>query len=62
MITKRGAWWEVLHSWWLLLIFVSFALTSFLAFFYIGYRAKNKNWLKYGLISAFMDHFKSFMD
>ncbi|KXZ13110.1 hypothetical protein AXI59_09315 [Bacillus nakamurai] len=50
LITKRGAWWEVLHSWWLLLTFVPFALTSFFAFFYIGYRAKNKHWLKYGLI------------
>ncbi len=47
LITKRGTWWEVLHSWWLLL---TFALTAFLAFFYIGYRAKNKKWLKYGLI------------
>lgn len=30
--------------------FAPFALTAFLAFFYIGYRAKNKKWLKYGLI------------
>ncbi len=50
LITKRGIWWEVLHSWWLLLTFAPFALTAFLAFFYIGYRAKNKKWLKYGLI------------
>ncbi|OCB93115.1 uncharacterized protein SRCM101294_03531 [Bacillus amyloliquefaciens] len=50
LITKRGNWWEVLHSWWLLLTLVPFALTAFLAFFYIGYRAKNKKWLKYGLI------------
>ncbi|ERH54745.1 MULTISPECIES: hypothetical protein [Bacillus amyloliquefaciens group] len=50
LITKRGTWWEVLHSWWLLLTFAPFALTAFLAFFYIGYRAKNKKWLKYGLI------------
>lgn len=42
LITKRGTWWEVLHSWWLLLTFAPFALTAFLAFFYIGYRAKNK--------------------
>ncbi len=32
------------------LTFAPFALTAFLAFFYIGYRAKNKKWLKYGLI------------
>lgn len=37
LITKRGTWWEVLHSWWLLLTFAPFALTAFLAFFYIGY-------------------------
>lgn len=50
LITKRGNWWEVPHSWWPLLTLVPFALTAFLAFFYIGYRAKNKKWLKYGLI------------
>ncbi|WP_249712419.1 hypothetical protein [Bacillus cereus] len=50
LITKRGTWWEVLHSWWLLLTFATFALTAFLAFFYIGHRAKNKKLLKYRLI------------
>ncbi len=50
LITKRGTWWEVPHSWWSPLTFAPFALTAFLAFFYIGYRAKNKKWLKYGLI------------
>ena len=29
LITKRGTWWEVLHSWWLLLTFAPFALTGF---------------------------------
>lgn len=41
-ITNRGAAWEWLHSWWMLFIFMPFAITSFFAFLFIGIKVRNK--------------------
>lgn len=49
-ITKRGATWEWLNSWWMLFIFMPFAITSFFAFLFIGIRVRNRNWIMYGII------------
>lgn len=47
-ITKRGAAWEWLHSWWMLFIFMPFAITSFFAFLFIGIKVRNSKWIMYG--------------
>ncbi|PRS03958.1 hypothetical protein C6W22_19165 [Bacillus atrophaeus] len=49
-ITKRGAAWEWLNSWWMLFIFMPFAITSFFAFLFIGIKVRNRNWIMYGII------------
>lgn len=38
------------HSWWLLLSLVPFGLTSFLAFFYVGFMARRLRWKVYGVL------------
>ncbi|MBL4966752.1 hypothetical protein [Bacillus halotolerans] len=53
-ITKRGAAWEWLHSWWMLFIFMPFAITSFFAFLFIGIKVRNKKWIIYGIIYFFV--------
>jgi hypothetical protein len=53
-ITKRGAAWEWLHSWWMLFIFMPFAITSFFAFLFIGIKVRNKKWIMYGIIYFFI--------
>lgn len=52
-ITKRGAAWEWLHSWWMLFIFMPFAITSFFAFLFIGIKVRNRKWIMYGIIYFF---------
>ncbi|MCT2537156.1 rhomboid family intramembrane serine protease [Aquibacillus koreensis] len=41
--------WRFLNSWWILLTLFPFGLTSFLAFLYVGYTAKNHRWKIYGI-------------
>lgn len=53
-ITKRGAAWEWLHSWWMLFIFMPFAITSFFAFLFIGIKVRNRKWIMYGIIYFFI--------
>ncbi|MDR4436639.1 hypothetical protein FPV32_21520, partial [Bacillus tequilensis] len=56
-ITKRGAAWEWLHSWWLLFLFMPFAITSFFAFFFICIKVSNRKWIMYGIIYFFIAAF-----
>jgi len=42
--------WRILNSWWMLLTLVPFGLTSFVAFLFVGYKAKNHWWKIYGCI------------
>ncbi|GMB09374.1 DNA uptake protein ComE-like DNA-binding protein [Thermolongibacillus altinsuensis] len=45
---KKGRLWEILNSWWILLTFTLFF--NWLAFFYIGYKVRNRKWGVWGLI------------
>lgn len=36
--------WGILNSWWIILTFVPFGLTSFIAFLYVGFKAKELQW------------------
>lgn len=49
-ITKKGIGWELIQSWYIVLTFVPFNGTSFLAFFYLWLRGKKITWLLAGLI------------
>ncbi|WP_210340824.1 hypothetical protein [Alkalicoccobacillus gibsonii] len=40
----------MVHSWWLSLSLVPFGLTSFLAFFYVGFMARRFRWKVYGVL------------
>lgn len=42
--------WGILNSWWILLSFVPFGLTSFIAFLYVGFKAKNLKWKIFGCV------------
>lgn len=48
--TNRKLLWETLASWWVLLVFVPFGFTSFIAFLYAGIRAGNRRWRWYALL------------
>lgn len=42
--------WEILNSWWILLTFAPFGFTSFIAFLYVGFKAKNQWWKVFGFV------------
>lgn len=46
-LTGRGKAWEMLNSWWILL---SFFVLSWIGFFYIGIKAKQKKWYLAGAV------------
>ncbi|MEC0330080.1 hypothetical protein P4H42_10650 [Paenibacillus macerans] len=48
--TERGKAWEIANSWWILLTLVPFAMTSFIAFLYIGLRVKLWRWKIWGIV------------
>ncbi len=48
--TDRGRKWEMLNSWWIIFTFLPIGMTSYIAFFYAGTKAKNARWRIYGLI------------
>ncbi|MCM3703200.1 hypothetical protein [Paenibacillus macerans] len=48
--TERGKAWEITNSWWILLTLVPFAMTSFIAFLYIGLRVKQRRWQIWGIV------------
>lgn len=50
LYTDRGKTWETANSWWILLTFLPIGMTSFIAFFYVGSKVKNKRWRIYGII------------
>jgi len=45
-ITNRGRKWEIVNSLWVIILFT--LLLCFIAFFYIGIRAKQRKWLLFG--------------
>jgi hypothetical protein len=47
-VTKRGKYWEIINSWWVLLSFV-FSL-NWLSLFYAGLKTKKKMWIIWGLL------------
>ncbi|MFP7288143.1 helix-hairpin-helix domain-containing protein [Shouchella clausii] len=46
--TNRGRTWELANSWWVVLTWVPLSLASFIAFFYIGSKVKNRRWTAWG--------------
>lgn len=46
--TNRGKKWETAKSWWIVLTFLPFGFTSFIAFLYAGFKVKNQRWRLYG--------------
>ncbi len=49
--TSKGQRWEILHSLWILWTF-TFGFFNWVAFFYIGIRAKQRKWILWGLVYA----------
>lgn len=47
--TSKGKRWEILHSLWVAWTF-TFGFFNWIAFFYIGFRAKQRKWILWGLI------------
>jgi hypothetical protein len=47
-ITSKGKRWEILHSWWIVLTF-TLGFFNWVAFLYIGFRAKQRKWILWGL-------------
>lgn len=48
--TDRGKAWETKNSWWILLTFLPFGISSFIAFLYTGSKVKNQRWRLYGFV------------
>lgn len=45
---KKSIGWHILHSLWLIILFIPFGLLAPFAFFYIGYRAGQRKWIRTG--------------
>ncbi|KAB2952685.1 helix-hairpin-helix domain-containing protein [Heliorestis acidaminivorans] len=50
-ITSRGKMWEFMNSFWMLWLF-TLGIFNWISFLYIGFRAKQKKWMLYGLAYA----------